>query len=686
MLDTLLYQSIFASSPIGAYILSPSDDPVILDVNEAFLRNVAHTREQLVGQRLFVALPAAPGDTDDPSSNGVMALRNSLARVIATGEPQSMPTQRYPIRSVGPDGSEVFVERFWNATNTPIFDAAGRLLCIYHVTIEVTAQKKAEEALRLSRREALEAARQAEAGRARLSAVLREAPIGIVMADARGKVLEANAAHDALWGLHGLPADKPLDFSAWKGWWADGSARHGQALAHDEWPLALALRGDTSAPHLIEIETFDAAHARRIVVCSAAPVRGPDGAIDAAVVVLLDMTERLRAEAALREADRRKDEFLAMLAHELRNPLAPIMAAAELLAQGGAAPDTVRQASAIIARQARHLTGLVDDLLDVSRITRGLVLVDKGRVELGAVVAEALEQVQPLVASRRHRLEVEVQDAPLPVCGDSKRLVQVIANLLNNAAKYTPPGGRIRIEAALEDGQARIVVSDNGIGMSRELIARAFELFAQAERDPDRSQGGLGIGLAVVQRLVELHGGRVEAWSTGPGRGSRFTLWLPLLQEGATCMQPGAAASIPAPGQALCVTVVDDNLDAAQMLSMMVRHFGHTVQVAHTAMAALEAARQAPSDVYLLDLGLPGMDGYELARRLRQDGATAGAALVAVTGYGGEEARRMAVEAGFDHHFVKPVKGGELRLLLRDLARSRGRLLQERCTAASTRQ
>ncbi|HAV37634.1 MAG TPA: hypothetical protein DCX52_14985, partial [Massilia sp.] len=173
MLDTPLYQSIFASSPIGAYILSPSEDPVILDVNEAFLRNVAHTREQLVGQHLFVALPAPPDDPDDPSSNGVMALRNSLARVIATGQPQSMPTQRYPIRSRGPDGKEVFVERFWNATNTPIFDAAGKLLCIYHVTIEVAAQKKAEEALRLSRREALEAARQAEAGRARLDAVLQ---------------------------------------------------------------------------------------------------------------------------------------------------------------------------------------------------------------------------------------------------------------------------------------------------------------------------------------------------------------------------------------------------------------------------------------------------------------------------------------------------------------------------------
>ncbi|MEW6370363.1 MAG: ATP-binding protein [Pseudomonadota bacterium] len=685
MLDTLVYQSIFAGSPIGAYILSPSDDPVILDVNEAFLRNVAYTREQLVGQRLFAALPAAPGDPDDPSSNGVMALRSSLARVIATGQPQMLPTQRYPIRSRGPDGSEVFVERFWNATNTPIFDAAGKLLCIYHATIEVTEQKRAEEALRLSRREALAAAREAEAGRARLGAVLQAAPVGIVLADANGKVLESNAAHDALWCRHCLPAGRPLDFSEWKGWWADGSARHGQPVAGGEWPLALALRGETSEPHLIEIETFDAAHERRIVVCSAAPVRGPDGAIDAAVVVLLDMTERLRAEAALREADRRKDEFLAMLAHELRNPLAPIMAAAELLAQGGAPPDTVTQASGIIARQARHLTGLVDDLLDVSRVTRGLVVVGRSRVELGAVVAEALEQVQPLVASRRHRLEVDVQAAPLPVCGDPKRLVQVVANLLNNAAKYTPPGGRIRVEARAEQGQARIQVSDNGIGMSGQLIKRAFELFAQAERDADRAQGGLGIGLAVVQRLVDLHGGRVETHSRGPGQGSSFAVWLPLAQDGAAGAQPPAVEAAPVAAQPLRVTIVDDNHDALEMLSMMVRHFGHVVQVAHTAADLLEG-EQPPGDVYLLDIGLPGMDGFELARRLRQDERTAGAVLVAVTGYGGEEARRTAIEAGFDHHFLKPVKGGELRLLLRDLARARGRLLQERRAAAPARQ
>ena len=685
MLDATLYQSMFTRSPIGAIVLSASADPVILDVNEAFLRDVGHTREQLVGQVLFAVLPAPPEDPDDPHSNGVTALRNALARVLATGEPQSLTTQRYPIRSILPDGREVFVERFWSVTNTPVFGADGSLRCIHHVRIEVTARKQAEEALLLSRREALDAARRAEAERARLGAVLQAAPVGIVLADAGGKVIESNAAHDALWRRHCEPGAAPLDFSEWKGWWADGSARHGQALAASEWPLAAALRGEPSAHHLIEIETFDASRARRIVVCSAAPIRGHDGQVDAAVVVLLDMTERLRAENALRDADRRKDEFLAMLAHELRNPLAPIMAASELLVHGAATPATVKQASSIIGRQARHLTGLVDDLLDVSRITRGLAVVDKSPLDLGTVVAEAVEQVQPLIASRGHSLALDVQAAPLTVHGDRKRLVQVVANLLNNAAKYTPPGGRIRLAAQAEAGRARLSVSDNGIGMTRELIARAFELFAQAERDADRAQGGLGIGLAVVRRLVELHGGQISVTSAGPGQGSCFTLTLPLAPD----MAGGAGADVrqlpAAHGQALEVLVVDDNRDAAQMLSIMVQHFGHAVRTVHTAAEALAEARLRTADVYLLDIGLPGMDGHELARRLRAGAAGAGAVLVAVTGYGGEEARRAAVAAGFDYHFVKPVKGGDLRLLLRDIAGARGLGVQERRSAGGAR-
>jgi PAS domain S-box-containing protein len=668
MLDLELYQSIFANSPIGAYILSPSDDPIILDVNEAFLRNVSHAREQLVGRPLFEALPADP---NDPLDTGIDALRASLARAIATGQPQSMPTQRYPIRTVGENGEEIFIERFWNAVNTPLFDADGALRCIYHVTIEVTEQKRAEEALRLSQREAVEAALQAEAGHARLKAVLQAAPVGIMMADSNGNVLESNAAHDALWSRGVQEKNTHIDFSEWKGWWADGSERHGQPVAPDEWPLARALRGTSQAHALIEIETFNDPRTRRVVVSSAAPIRDREGNLRAGVVVLLDMTERLKAEEALREADRRKDEFLAMLAHELRNPLAPISVAAELLGRRAREAEQVERVAAVIQRQVKHLTGLVDDLLDVSRVTRGLVVIDRQHVDLRTILAQAVEQVMPLINARRHHLDLPHQEQPVVVCGDTKRLIQVLANLLNNAAKYTPPEGILRVEMSVERGHVHVAVSDNGIGMSQDLIARAFELFTQAERAADRAQGGLGIGLAVVKRLVELHGGVIGATSGGPGKGSRFTVVLPLASARveAPAITPTSEKAVPA--GPLRIMIVDDNVDAAQMLSMRIASDGYEVRTEHASVAALRSATAAPADVYLLDIGLPEIDGLALAQRLRAHPGTAHAVLIAVTGYGREEDHAASKAAGFDFHFVKPVDSGDLVALLGDIARNR---------------
>jgi PAS domain S-box-containing protein len=675
MLDPTLYQLIFANSPIGALILSPSADPVVLDVNDAFLRDVGHSREQLVGKRLFAALPADP---NDPQDTGVAALGSALARVIETGQPQSLPTQRYPIRTSGEDGTEVFVERFWNAVNTPIFDAQGSLRCIYHVSIEVTEQKRAEEALCRSRREALDAALQAEAGRARLKAVLEAAPVGITLVATNGDVLEANAAHEALWGRTKLPKGAPIDFSEWKGWWADGSERHGQPLDPGDGPLALALQGAGQAHALVEIATFDEPPARRVVLCSAAPIRGREGEVLAAVVVLLDMTERLEAEEALREADRRKDEFLAMLAHELRNPRAPIMVAAELLGHASVDVERVKRTGAVILRQVKHLTSLVDDLLDVSRVTRGLVVIDRQRVDLRAILAQAVEQVTPLLQARRHQLELRPQAQPLVVLGDAKRLIQVLANLLNNAVKYTPPGGHIGVETRIEGSCAQVTVSDNGIGMSEELIARAFELFAQAERGVDRTQGGLGIGLAVVKRLVELHGGSIAVRSDGPGQGSSFTVSIPLADGSeqpapAPDRSPLAAATSP-----LSVMVVDDNVDAARMLSMMIEACGYQVRTKHSPHAALRAAEHAPADVYLLDTGLPEIDGLALAQRLRAGPGTADTVLIAVTGYGRAEDRAASSAAGFDFHFVRPIDSDDMAGLLRDIATRRQRSSPER--------
>jgi PAS domain S-box-containing protein len=668
MLDRAMYQSIFANAPIGAYILSPNADPLILDVNEAFLRNVGHAREQLVGRPLFEALPEDP---NDPLDTGVEALRASLARTIATGQPQSMPTQRYPIRTIDENGEEVFVERFWNAVNTPIFAKDGTLQCIYHVTIEVTEQKRAEEALRLSQHDAVDAALQAEAERARLNAVLQAAPVGIMMADSSGKVLGSNAAHDLLWSRNALERNTYIDFSEWKGSWADGSERHGRPVAPNEWPLAQALRGTSQANTLIEIETFDHPSVRRIVFSSAAPIRDRDGQVLAGVVVLLDMTERLKAEEALREADRRKDEFLAMLAHELRNPLAPISVAAELLSRKAHEAEQVERVAAVILRQVKHLTGLVDDLLDVSRVTRGLVVIDKRHVDLRTILVQAVEQVMPLIQARRHQLDLPPQKQPLVVCGDTKRLIQVLANLLNNAAKYTPPEGLLRVETGVEDGYVHVVVTDDGIGMTKDLIDRAFELFTQAERNIDRTQGGLGIGLAVVKRLVELHHGVISASSEGPGKGSRFTVVLPLAPLRTEATSEPVVVTTAALARPLRIMIVDDNVDAAQMLSMRISVDGHEVHTEYASVAALRAAAARPADVYLLDIGLPEIDGFALAQSLRANPNTAHAVLIAITGYGREEDRVASKKAGFDFHFVKPVDSGALLILLNEISRHR---------------
>jgi PAS domain S-box-containing protein len=391
------------------------------------------------------------------------------------------------------------------------------------------------------------------------------------------------------------------------------------------------------------------------------------------VVVFRDVSERKRAEEQLHEADRRKDEFLAMLAHELRNPLAPISAAAELLKIGRLDEDRVRQSSAIIGRQVRHMTSLVDDLLDVSRVTRGLVTLARAPVSARTIVDEAIEQVRPMFDARRQHLAVHLLDPEATVLGDKARLVQVLSNLLNNASKYTPEELGIAVEAASGDGRLVLSVRDQGIGMEPGLSPHVFDLFTQAKRSSDRSQGGLGLGLALVKHLVELHGGSVACESPGLGQGSSFMVSLPLMQPPAG--QPDLAVGAPLPGQqprALRLLVVDDNVDAAATLGMLLEACGHEVTIEHDSLRALERARSLRPDAALLDIGLPEMDGNELARRLRADAQTAAIVLIAVTGYGQEQDRRTAFEAGFDHHLVKPVDIDRLAGLLAGVLETRG--------------
>lgn len=536
---------------------------------------------------------------------------------------------------------------------------------------DISERHENEERLRASEARARAAAAEADRERRLLDALLDAAPVGIGMADASGRLFRVNQANVALWGGPLSTSKSVDDYDHWNGWWADGSARHGQRLQAGDWALARALRGEKVTFDMVEIETVDSPPLRRIINLSAAAVRDAAGQIVGGVVAQTDITALVEAETALRQADARKDEFLAMLAHELRNPLAPISAAAELLTLASSDAARVKRSSAIIRRQVGHLTALVDDLLDVSRVTRGLVELDRQAVELAEVLANAIEQARPLMEAKRHQLSVNGGDTSARVDGDRKRLVQVVVNILNNAARYTPAQGVIELDVAVSTAGVLITVSDNGIGMTEQTVSNVFDLFVQAERTSDRSQGGLGIGLALVRRLVELHGGSVSASSAGLGKGSCFSVTIPLVDAGQAGMAPpaepdtvaGLATAAP-----LSIMVVDDNADAADMLAAYLACDGHSVVVAASAGAALQqAALQAPQ-VFLLDIGLPDFDGNELARQLRQLDATRNAALIAITGYGQERDIAASSAAGFDYHLVKPIAVEQLRELLSQLA------------------
>jgi PAS domain S-box-containing protein len=388
------------------------------------------------------------------------------------------------------------------------------------------------------------------------------------------------------------------------------------------------------------------------------PEMGDSGTIETVLCVAHDATETHSSALILEEANRRKDEFLAMLAHELRNPLAPIRNASEILARKLADDPQMKKTVNLVKRQVTHLARLVDDLLDVSRITQGRIELRRAPQELAPILAQARESVEPLLREKQHVLLVSTSFEPLYVHGDHARLVQSVANVLTNAAKYTDPGGEIRLELRRQDEQAVIVVSDTGVGIAPELLPRVFDLFVQGDRSLDRSQGGLGIGLSVVKRLVEMHQGRATAFSEGPGRGSVFEIHLPLIAAPADSKAQPPSRAI----QAKRILIVDDNVDAANSLAEMLQIDGHVTEVVYTGRDALSCALARPADVVLLDIGLPDMNGYEVAARLRPK--LGPAQLIALTGYGQSEDVRRATEAGFDAHLIKPVDFEELERII----------------------
>jgi two-component system CheB/CheR fusion protein len=436
--------------------------------------------------------------------------------------------------------------------------------------------------------------------------------------------------------------------------------------------VAQALRGNQ--PYEIEHRITRADGAGRVVQQWATVERGPDGRPLRMVGTCQDVTERRQIEEALREADRRKDEFLAVLSHELRNPLAPIRNGLAVLRQRGDQDPTVGRVLTLMERQVAHAVRLIDDLLDVSRVTHGKIELRKEPVVLADIVARALEEARPAgLEERSHRVEVAVAPEPLLLHADPVRVQQILTNLLTNAAKYTPPGGRISLRVTREGGEAVIRVRDDGIGIRPEMLRRIFEMFTQADRVAGRLSEGLGLGLPLVKSLAELHGGTVEAHSDGPGKGSEFVVRLPLTVDGGRWTVDGGKRPSPSivyrPPSTHRILVVDDNRDAVESLAMLLRLDGHEVRVAHDGPRALEAAAAFAPQVVLLDIGMPGMSGYEVARRLRADGGPACPLLVAMTGYGQDEDRRRSREAGFDHHLVKPV---EFEVVLALLAREAG--------------
>lgn len=433
--------------------------------------------------------------------------------------------------------------------------------------------------------------------------------------------------------------------------------------AWEVWRHSLA----TGEQYEIEYRLKNHSSGYRWTLGRALPIRDDKGKIVRWMGTCTDIHEQKVAQEALRESDRRKDEFLAMLAHELRNPLAPISAAAHVLSIDGVARERIVQVGEIISRQTRHMTALIDDLLDVSRVTRGLVKIDNVAVDMKLVMEQAIEQVRPLALARNHHLDSVLPLEEALVTGDESRLVQILSNLLTNAVRYTPKAGRISVQLDIEPENVLLIVRDNGIGMNQDLLQIVFDPFTQGQRSSDRSQGGLGLGLALVKSLVELHGGTVSAFSDGPGQGSEFKIVLPrLLDEEDTLQSEAILDAIDFSETALRVLIVDDNADAAQMLGMLVEAGGCQAYIENHPLKALERAKIIRPNICLLDIGLPELDGMELARQLRLAPETRDAKLIAVTGYGQEDDRLASQAAGFDEHLVKPVELKQLVSIFRE--------------------
>jgi PAS domain S-box-containing protein len=500
----------------------------------------------------------------------------------------------------------------------------------------------------------------------RYRALFESAPMAVFVCDRNAVIQRYNTQAVELWGREPV-CGKEQHCGSTKLWLPDGSL-----LPHPQSPIVDVLRTGVSV-HNVEVVIERPDGTRLPVLANFAALKNALGEITGAVTSFIDISERSRLEQqtheqaeALAELHQRKDEFLAMLSHELRNPLSAIFNALHVLRLDDTGNPIQKRAKNVIERQVGQLAHLVDDLLEVSRVITGGIQLHQQRLEMRGIVERAVESTHPLIDRLKHQLSLSLPAEPIWLQGDPTRLEQVVVNLLNNAAKYTDEGGQIRLNLDQEGTEVVLSVQDTGIGIAPELLPRIFDLFTQADRTLDRSQGGLGIGLSLAQKLVELHGGTAVAHSAGLGQGSEFIIRLPALFPVSESIAPVATAR--QAEQTLRVLVVDDNKDAADMLAMVLQMFGHEVQRANSGETALALAAEYQPEFVLLDIGLPDINGYEVARRLRQQPETKGVWLIALTGYGQDSDRLQSQEAGFDHHLVKPVEPQKLQDLLATLA------------------
>lgn len=549
---------------------------------------------------------------------------------------------RQDFRVCWPDGSVHWV----HGRAQPQLDDHGRVVRVTGISTNVTERHVAEQALRASEE------------RLRLS---MEAAylIGFTWDIARDEVYRLHSLSEA---LPATAPSAPVRF-------ADVVAHvHPDDRSHFEFNVRRCL--DESDSYENEFRVVEEDGSTRWLYERGVVTRGPDGTPIMLSGLSQDITARKSAEQALQVANRRKDEFLATLAHELRNPLAPIRSATEVLRLLGSDNPTMSRAVDIIDRQVSQMVRLVDDLLDVNRITRGDITLLQEPVEIAKAVQVAVETSRPVIEAGRHDLQLSMPFSPIIVQGDAARLSQALSNLLNNAARYTPAGGRIDLQVTRDEGRVRISVSDNGRGIPANKLGDVFDMFTRVA--PEASNGGLGIGLALVRRIVELHGGDVRALSDGEGKGSTFEIWLPV--HASTEKLPVAApptAVVSTPDTGLRILIVDDNVDFATSEATMLELKHHIVCVVHDAQAALEVIPVFSPDVALLDIGLPGMNGFELARRLRDDPANADLVLVAQTGWGQPADKQRALQEGFDAHLTKPVAWPTLERVLNGVYESR---------------